>query len=54
MIALKVQELGQPQSARTKLTVFDEHGTILTEPPFIDVQDCKYEGIEFLIEHENW
>jgi hypothetical protein len=53
LIATKVHEVGDDH--RTKLTVFDMSGRILLEPhQFIDVEDIKYEGVEFLGEHENW
>ena len=45
-MALKVLEIGTKTS--TKITVFDLDGNFLLDPPFVHVDDLKYEGVDFL------
>jgi soluble calcium-activated nucleotidase 1 len=54
LIATKVHEVGDDH--RTKLTIFEgATGRIMLTPElFVEVEDIKYEGVEFLGEHENW
>jgi len=53
LIATKVHEVGDDH--RTKLTIFDMEGRIMLTPEeFVEVENVKYEGVEFLGEHENW
>merc|ERR1712159_137858 len=44
-MALKVLEIGTKTS--TKITVFDLDGNFLLDPPFVHVDDLKYEGVDF-------
>jgi soluble calcium-activated nucleotidase 1 len=49
-MALKVKEIERAdvRQTHTVLTVFDLSGNFHTSPPFIEVGDLKFEGLEFL------
>jgi soluble calcium-activated nucleotidase 1 len=45
-LALKAKEVGEV--THTKIAMFDLNGTMYFDPPFLEVGDQKFEGLEFL------
>lgn len=50
--ALKVLEIGSRTA--TKICVFDLKGNMLMEPPFLHIDEKKFEGLEFVTELLQW